>query len=407
MGWEISLLLGNFEVDWGKNHSWHNYADLFQACDVTKLMYPHYGRRRKRNALRKALAQVVPRLELLGHTLKTARAEYLDLIAFEAFWLDDDDVPRPTFEELSAMLFAIDVRRVSRNYNAEDDQDLGELFSYEIAPRLGLVGDMWHLRQLGEALENYSGFSILRLLAQNTNNFGENVTWYYAEHVDEEWAQEEDFVRPLADENRFLLVTEGSSDALIIQKALELRRPEIADFFYFVDMERGYPFSGTGNLYRFCQGLASIGIQNQVLVIFDNDAEGVSNYLRCRDLARPSNMGIMKLPDFPNDRQFNTIGPDGSGLANINGRAASIESFLDLSQLLNSPVIRWKNYVESLGVYQGALEGKEHATKQFFKLDSGAAYDFTGLDMIVNAIEAECVAIAEARQSRKLAQERP
>ena len=53
-------------------------------------------------------------------------------------------------------------------------------------------------------------------------------------------------------------------------------RPHIADFFKFVDMEEGYPFSGTGNFFRFTQGLASIGILNNVVVIYDNDAEGTA-----------------------------------------------------------------------------------------------------------------------------------
>ena len=40
-------------------------------------------------------------------------------------------------------------------------------------------------------------------------------------------------------------------------------------------MEEGYPFSGTGNVFRFVQGLISIAVQNQMLVLFDNDAEGL------------------------------------------------------------------------------------------------------------------------------------
>jgi hypothetical protein len=38
-------------------------------------------------------------------------------------------------------------------------------------------------------------------------------------------------------------------------------RPAIVDFFTFIDMEEGYPFSGSGNLATFCRGLAKIHIQ--------------------------------------------------------------------------------------------------------------------------------------------------
>ena len=45
----------------------------------------------------------------------------------------------------------------------------------------------------------------------------------------------------------------------------------LRDFFDFVDMTENYPFTGAGNLYRFCQGLARIRIQNRILVVLDND----------------------------------------------------------------------------------------------------------------------------------------
>jgi len=87
---------------------------------------------------------------------------------------------------------------------------------------------------------------------------------------------ESNFLGSLNQHQKLLIVTEGSSDSKIIQKALSILKPEYADFFRFIDMEEGYPFSGTRNLYRFCQGLVSIGILNRVVVLYDNDAEGVS-----------------------------------------------------------------------------------------------------------------------------------
>jgi hypothetical protein len=72
-------------------------------------------------------------------------------------------------------------------------------------------------------------------------------------------------------------------------------------------MEEGYPFSGTGNLLKFVQGLISIGVQNNVIVLFDNDAEGVFGHERCRRLNVPANMKILKLPDIESFRQFRTV----------------------------------------------------------------------------------------------------
>jgi hypothetical protein len=88
-------------------------------------------------------------------------------------------------------------------------------------------------------------------------------------------------------------------------------------------MEKGYPFSGTGNLFRFLQGLISISIQNNVVVIYDNDAEGIANYERSCALNVPTNMLILKLPNSRDFAEFDTIGPNGRQIADINGCAAA------------------------------------------------------------------------------------
>ena len=74
-------------------------------------------------------------------------------------------------------------------------------------------------------------------------------------------------------------------------------------------MEEGYPFAGTGNLFRFLQGLISISIQNNVIIVFDNDAEGIANFDRSRALNVPDNMRILRLPDSPTFADFQTVGP--------------------------------------------------------------------------------------------------
>lgn len=47
----------------------------------------------------------------------------------------------------------------------------------------------------------------------------------------------------------------------------------MADFFKFTDAA-GHPFSGTGGLTKFAEGLVNIDVQNQIVFVFDNDAEG-------------------------------------------------------------------------------------------------------------------------------------
>ena len=90
-------------------------------------------------------------------------------------------------------------------------------------------------------------------------------------------------------------------------------------------MSENYPFTGAGNLFRFCQGLVQIKIQNKVVVIFDNDAVGLDAQSKVKQLRLPSNMLVVRLPDLPECRLFRTNGPNGFSQENINGRAVSID----------------------------------------------------------------------------------
>src|SRR5208283_2382050 len=186
--------------------------------------------------------------------------------------------------------------------------------------------------------------------------------------------------------DRWLIVTEGSSDGSILRKSIELLRPDIADFFDFVDMSENYPFTGAGNVFRFCQGLAQIKIQNKVLVIFDNDVAGLEAQIKVAGLPLPSNMKVVRLPDLPACRQFPTTGPDGKSEQDINGRAVSIELFLDLRGE-NPPCVRWTSYNSSIGSYQGELIRKEYYAKRFLEARTlEADYDISKLEMLLNHI---------------------
>jgi hypothetical protein len=203
-------------------------------------------------------------------------------------------------------------------------------------------------------------------------------------------------VADLTPEVRFLIVTEGSSDAKILAHALKLLRPEIEDFFRFVDMEEGYPFTGTGNLHKFCQGLVSIGVLNRVLIVYDNDAEGTARYEATRRLTLPPNMHVMKLPDLSEFERCPTVGPNGEGCENVNGRAAAIECYLDLTwRAQATPCIRWTSYNREVSAYQGELMNKDIYKRRFLELRfKETGYDFSKLDALLDAVVAECVSIA-------------
>ena len=196
-----------------------------------------------------------------------------------------------------------------------------------------------------------------------------------------------------------MIATEGSSDAHILKHALDLLRPSIADFFRFIDVSDRHPFPGTGGLLKFAEGLAKIDVHNQVVFLFDNDAEGLDIFQRVSSFRLPSNMRAIMLPEIEEFRSFSARGPEGLAKADINRRAASIECYLDLEYKAPRPAeVIWTNFKKELGVYQGALESKEFYLKPFLKLNREKLlerkYNTTKLDAALNALVHECCDLA-------------
>ncbi len=192
-------------------------------------------------------------------------------------------------------------------------------------------------------MENFSPYTILRLLGENPHARGLPVTWQFADVEEGGWAK---------------------------------------------------PFPGTGNLFKFVQGLISIAVQNNVIVVYDNDAEGIVNFKRSRDLHVPANMSILRLPDIPDFCSFETIGPNGTHQANINGQAAAIECYLDIS---GKPKVRWNNYSSKIDAYPGELIGKADYMRAFLDQRTRVdGYDYRKITSVLDMIVASCVRMREA-----------
>ena len=407
----INLAVGHLEIDWGKNQIHQDYSALFQGeADVADIPYYYAGEDHYtgeedgtdveddikpkpisefKEGMSKPLFQVIDRIALLGHTYKQCEREFAFLAAMHGF-----DSSRFRFEQLHDALTSVDVETISADYSEGNGENFGEFFRDEVAPRLGLKLDPIKARGVPEAMENLSAYGILHLLALNPSACDLPVQWAFNEIQEYPHVRREDYVCSLGSRDRFLIVTKESSDVAILRHALKILRPHVADFFDFVDMQEGYPFSGTGNVFRFVQGLISISVQNDILVLFDNHAEGVANYERCcRELKVLSNMRILKLPNLPVLKAFLTIGPNGEQKADINGRAAAIECYVDLDAHAR---IRWTSYNTKTNTYQGELEGKTRYMLDFLgQRVRKSSYDYSRLEVILDAIIDTAIAMRE------------
>ena len=372
MGTMITLGVGKLEINWGKNDFYENFRDLFQPNDWKDIKYYYADNvvEIKKGYSRK-LALVKPRLDLLGYTLENIKTiyestytEYCDVMGEYA-----DSVL--TFEEYFNVFSKINLSKVN-TLTEDDDWDFGEYVTkciFEDKEIQRLLKKYSLGRKSGEFYENLPPRLLVRVLCENPTAKDLPLQWYMADHVENGWSKEEDLSPKLEDKDKILIVTEGKSDTFILQTSINKLFPAISDFFYFIDMEENYPFTGTGNLYNFASGLTKIKIQNKTIIVFDNDEAGIFSYKKCKEkLDAISNLKFYHLPDMDEFKNFLTVGPTGDSYQDINGKAVSIECFLDLDfNSSKAPRVRWTIYNEKSNKYQGALISKDEYTRTFKK----------------------------------------
>lgn len=396
MGSYSGLKLGPLIITESKNEYISSHSELFLAEDL--VVSPLYGQTEPEEHYERPLRLVVNRLELMGFTIARAREEYTRPNPY----LFDEPIPL-SFDQVMDVLRMVTVANI-RNEYPECPKD-GEIVPMDIQriirdvrPPGKFSAGHWDLLTL---LENFTPESMLRVLAENPSNLDLPVIWFFDDVVKGGWTERENIQHGISEFSEYLLVTEGSSDAKILRRALDILRPDISDFFRFVDMAEGYPFTGTGNLVNFAKGLVSIRIQNNVVFVFDNDAEGIACMKKCKMLSLPRNMKMMKLPNIEEFERFRTVGPQGELITNINGRGASIECYLDLPP---DAILQWSIYNEKLQFYQGALRGKDRYKRDFLAINGFQEdYDYGKLHCVIDEIIAVCteaVPIAQTHEQK-------
>ncbi|MGU0693668.1 HEPN/Toprim-associated domain-containing protein [Pseudomonas aeruginosa] len=427
MGTIIDLTIGGLEVDWSKNSRGIDHGVLFQEQDRQRIRsdqinYDYYKENNlsptdMEMAFSRPLRTIVPRLELLGYRIETVRLLYEhlakqwreDKVAYAHYDHAREVLEPLSFEELLVFIGTHPIQALNDGIVEETDEEgerriRGRFDGSEVVPRIPANPDhssnaYSERSYFGVLIDFLPPYAALRLLAENPANLDMNVVWHYGPLVDAGWADVSEFVPCARREQTVLIATEGSSDVHILKHALELIRPEVADFFRFIDVSERHPFSGTGSLVKFAEGLAKIDVQNQVLVLLDNDAEGVDAFEAIKRFRLPDNMRTLLLPELDDFRNFSARGPDGVTNSDINGRAAAIECYLDLSLPNHGPAtVVWTNYKKEREVYQGSLEFKETYTRAFLDQTSESlrtgTYDVRKLQHVLNALIEESSLLA-------------
>lgn len=430
MGTEIQLELGGLGLTYAKNHRGPDHGSLFQPADRQRIRSDQvdyeYCEKEGEDplpmewAFARKLKHVVPRLQLLGFTIDLAREAYSNWIVDwkeERESLQNDDnplIPEPlSFDEFCAFATRQSILDLDDTFLSGDEEwrDLRKpkgRFASDMAiiERIPIGFDhddmAWSERSyFGSRVNILHPYLMLQVLAGNAANLETDVTWQYGPLVENGYATAAAFTPSARRTETFLIATEGSSDAHILRHGFELLRPDVADFFRFIDVSERHPFPGTGNLLKFAEGLAKIDVHNQTIFVFDNDAEGADAFGKLGGLTLPPNLRAMLLPSLECFRSFSARGPEGDHEADINGRAAAIECYLD-HRLRDYPPPRiiWTNYKRDTDTYQGSLEHKESYTRAFLKLTAeklqASGYDTGNVERLLDTLVAECIAMASA-----------
>lgn len=317
MGTEITLDVGGISVDWSKNDRGNDHGSLFHETDRKRVRseqidYDHFAEHGEEPddmemAFVCKLRDVVPRLELLGFTLAMAAADYAALVArrqsMASSEIEDEEndgtADAMSFAEFCAFVAAHPVESLDETFvtgiTEEHETIVRGRFTEEVTARLPV--DSYGLRDaysertyFGSLVGLFHPYTVLRILAAAPANLDLDVVWQYGPLVESGWAEKEEFYPCARRRETFLIATEGSSDVYILHRAFGLLRPDVADFFRFIDVSEGHPFSGTGSLRKFAEGLAKIDVHNQTVFLFDNDAEGFDAFKKLASLTLPPNM---------------------------------------------------------------------------------------------------------------------
>lgn len=427
MGTSIELCVGDVSLSYSKNFMGDDYGFLFQETDLThrktdSIDYNYYEEHPEEyedlgiaeERFTRKLSRVLPRLNMLGSSLEVARAEYQALVseAVEIASYDESEDPRPeylSFEEFCDLACRYPLNDLKNDYVEYDTPDRDTLSQGRFATDIDIIeripstddSDLYWSEAsfLSARVCILSAQSMLQVFGLSAANAEAEVTWEFGPIVHAGWVPREAFRPGARKTQKILIATEGASDARIIRRSLDILRPDVADFFNFVDVDERHHFWGTGNLVKFAEGLLRIDVLNQVLFVLDNDAEGAGAFRKFENLELPSNMRAMILPELEEFRTFSTLGPEGVSVSDINGRAAAIECYLDLRLgPYPAPQVIWSNFKKDIGKWHGALDSKESYSKNFYntsdeRLQNGS-YDTSKLSALIDALiqEAELIA---------------
>ena len=210
-----------------------------------------------------------------------------------------------------------------------------------------------------------------------------------------------------------MVLAEGKWDIRVLAKSLSVLFPDREEFFTFFQHSAFRVDGGASFLVKMLRAFAAARAPLRLVAVFDNDTAGLEALRQARSDGLPARFALVRLPDIALARGYPTLGPTGEHVADVNGRAASIELYLGreaLSEGEELRPVRWKGVVKGEDTYQGEVEGKARIQEKFERLlgetcvGDDACAAFPELVAVWEVIFRAVAPGAEAAQRRSLQQ---
>lgn len=196
---------------------------------------------------------------------------------------------------------------------------------------------------------------------------------------------------------KIIILTEGSSDAAILQETLSILYPHLAEFYSFFDFDASRAAGGAPQLASVVKAFVAAGISNKIVALFDNDTAGREAARVLQRVQLPSYVALLHYPQLERLRTYPTVGPTGTAAFDVNGLAGSIELYLGEDVIVSTGLecpVQWRGFSEGMGDYQGEVMHKGALQAAFWKRASRCRTDprvvveadWSGLDAIWQAV---------------------
>lgn len=397
MGTYTELYIADFPIHSTKSEVDPTVMSIFRESDKiieerdvsarNKLMWSHASDSEEKETVVEYSAtteQVIDRLNIMGFTIDASKAWFelgiKEKLETYTKWVQDSDSEwiQPQIELLKTLTFEKYIEALSEVYEKKivqwaskedlpestdpivkfiyDDQDYEMYFGYP-------AYDIRHfLRAFLEIVAKSS------LVVQDITDLVDGGYYDIKDQVCE--GAIEELIGDYLVDSKVLILTEGSSDKNILEPALRLLYPHLADYYSFMDFGVSKAAGGASALVTTIKAFIGAGIGNRVVALFDNDTAAKIALKALKDIDIPSTIKLLHYPNIEICNDYPTLGPSGLTKLNINGLAGSIEVYLgrDVLEIDGELTpVQWKGYENSLKQYQGEVIDKGAVQKRYLE----------------------------------------